>query len=316
MKYLSYQDVLLVANYSELKTRDDADTSIQLCDRKFKLPVIPANMQDVINVPIAKFLSENGYFYIYHRFGQGGYDKDANTPHFVKMANMENWKLISISTGINLQSEEDLFYIKSMKYRVDFITIDVAHGDHGKVLERIKWIKENFPNVKVIAGNVMTPEAVGRLACAGADVVKIGIGQGSICTTRFQTGFSMPMFSCIQECAAIDTCIIADGGIQHIGDIAKAVVAGADMVMSGKLFASCIDSPAEIINFKKEYRGSTSLSAKKTNKHIEGTELTLEVDTTIEERLREITEALQSSISYAGGNDLSAFKKVRWIEGK
>ena len=163
----------------------------------------------------------------------------------------------------------------------------------------------------------MTLGAVSFLRKYGADAVKIGIGQGSICTTRFQTGFSMPMFSCLKECQQIDDFpLIADGGVQNIGDISKALVAGATMVMSGKLFASCINSPAQIINGHKEYRGSTSFAAKKTNKHIEGKTIDLEADITVEERLQEIKEALQSAISYAGGDNLSSFQKVKWIEGK
>jgi GMP reductase len=320
MKYLSYQDVLLVANYSELDSREHADTSVDLCGYKFRLPVVPANMQDVIDVDIAKYLSENGYFYIYHRF--------SNTFDFVIRANQENWKLISISIGVNQDSYDLLFQIKNSGLRVDFITIDVAMGHHLKVKNMLKTLKASFKNkIKIIAGNVMTPDAVLDLTEWGADVVKIGIGQGSICTTRFQTGFSMPMFSCIQECKInkiqLDFSkrynmvpIIADGGIQNIGDVAKALVAGSTMVMTGKLFASCIDSPAQIIDGKKQYRGSTSFTAKKHNKHVEGKTIDLEADITFVERLQEIKEALSSAISYSGGKDLNGFKKVKWIEGK
>jgi GMP reductase len=137
----------------------------------------------------------------------------------------------------------------------------------------------------------------------------------------------MPMFSCVQQIIQRDTAIgfpggkcrirnkpvIADGSIKYYGDIAKALVAGATMVMSGKLFASCIDSPAEIIDGKKQYRGSTSFAAKKINKHIEGKIVELDANTTIETRLEEIKQALQSSISYAGGSNLEVFKKVKWI---
>lgn len=310
MKYLSYQEILLEARYSELLSRDLADTSVNFCGRRFKLPIIPANMEDVIDPQTAFFLSEHDYFYIMHRF-------NIDVPKFVEQANNEDWRLISISTGVNEDSLEDLYLMRNLDYRIDFITIDVAHGHHIKVKERLVWLKKNFPNAKLIAGNVMTNEAVKDLAFWGADAVKVGIGQGSICTTRFQTGFSMPMFSCVQDCASEHKIpIIADGGIQHIGDIAKSLVAGSTMVMSGKLFASCINSPAQIIDGQKQYRGSTSFAAKKHNKHIEGKTLTLEADITIQGRLQEIKEALQSSISYSGGSDLYAFKTVEWLEGK
>lgn len=319
-KYLSYQDVLLAPNYSELESRDLADTSVDLCGYKFKLPVVPADMQDVINKEIAYFLSENNYFYIYHRF--------EDTYQFVGRANIENWKLVSISIGVNNDTIKLLEKIKEDKFRVDFICIEVAHGHHIKVKNMIKYLKDNLPNTKIIAGNVATYEAYRDLVKWGADVVKVGIGQGSICTTRFQTGFSIPMFSCINSIIQRDTemhvpfgssrtlnvPIISDGGIQTIGDIAKSLVVGATMAMSGKLFASCLDSPAQIVDNKKRYRGSTSFAAKKHNKHIEGRVIDLEADITIKERLQEIKEALQSSISYAGGNNLDAFKKVNWIK--
>jgi GMP reductase len=327
-KYLTYDDILLVPNYSELETRSGADTSVELCGRKFKLPIMPANMQDVINTKLAYYLSENGYFYIMHRFG-------IDMPSWVESRNIEDWKLISISTGVNNDSLEELIKIKAMGYRVDFITIDVAHGNHIKVKNRIRWIKDNLPNTKIIAGNVADFDGYWNLMDWGADVVKMGVGQGSICTTRFQTGFSVPMFSCVDNIkeSIKNQClnrhmlyeeyvkklensvpIIADGSIKYYGDIAKALVAGATMVMSGKLFASCIDSPAEIIDGKKQYRGSTSFAAKKINKHIEGKIVELDANTSIGQRLDEIKQALQSSISYAGGKDLSAFKNVKWIK--
>ena len=106
--------------------------------------------------------------------------------------------------------------------------------------------------------------------------------------------------------------IIADGGIKHHGDIAKALVLGAEMVMCGGLFASCIDSPAKIVSGKKVYRGSTSYAAKGNDSHVEGKTIELEGELTYEKRLEKISEALRSSISYAGGKDLSAFRSVEW----
>lgn len=320
-KALTYDNICLIPRYSSLESRDLADTSVYLCGYKFKLPCLPANMQDVIDVKSAKCFSENGYFYIYHRFGQdSGYsiEENLNTVYFTKLANHEHWKLISISTGVNEDSLKELMVIKALRLIVNFICIDVAHADHIKVKNRIQWIKKNLPNSKIIAGNIATYSAYENLSNWGADVIKCGIGQGSICTTRYQTGFSIPMFTCINNIekgirvnnTAIKTPIIGDGGIKHIGDISKALVAGATLVMSGKLFASCIDSPAKIIDGHKEYRGSTSLAAKKHNKHIEGKVINIEADITIAERLVEIREALQSSISYAGGNNLDTFRHV------
>jgi len=332
-KYLSYKDVCLVPKYSELESRALADTSVDLCGFRFKLPCVPANMETVIDPKIAHFLSENGYFYIMHRFN---IDVD-----FVRKA--QDWKLISISCGVNYnQKEADLLgdaYVNNR--RIDFITIDVAHGDHLKVKQKIEWLKQVFPKTKIIAGNIATPQAARHLVKWGADIIKAGIAGGSICSTRYQTGFHIPMFSCIKNIDydfrpatysfyvgsnphgipnragitnQINTPIIADGSISNIGDIAKAINAGATMVMCGKLFAECIDSPAKTVNGKKQYYGSTSFEAKKTNSHIEGHLLEMDFGVTVQERLKEIEMALQSSISYAGGNKIEDLRKVDYIE--
>lgn len=329
-KYLSYKDICLVPKYSELESRALADTSVNLCGFKFKLPVVPANMETVIDAEIAHFLSENEYFYIMHRFNIDLYD-------FIRHA--QEWKLISISCGVN--EFDYLQNIADDKLRIDFITVDVAHGDHIKVKNRIEWLKEKFPNTKIIAGNIATPLAAKHLIEWGADILKVGIAGGSICSTRYQTGFHIPMFSCmrnIYKSLIPSYCvgyisetrefkysnqlqnvknvipIIADGSVNNIGDIAKAINAGATMVMCGKLFAECIDSPATIINGKKQYYGSTSFQAKKENKHIEGHLLEMDYGVTVEERLKEIEMALQSSISYSGGNKIADLRNVEYIE--
>jgi len=312
--YCSYQDVLLVPNYSELGSRDLADVSVEFLGSKFKLPVIPANMESVIDTDIAHFLSQNGYFYIMHRFG--------STLDFVKKATIEAWELISASVGVN-ENENELKELSN--WEIHYLTIDLAHAHHLKVKERIKLLKKVFPTSKLIVGNVSTPEAICDLTEWGADAIKVGIGQGSICTTRLQTGFSIPMFSCVQNCCGThfwpnngykeipNTPIIADGSVQNIGDVSKALVAGARMVMCGGLFASCSDSPAKIRDGKKVYFGSTSFEAKGHRKHIEGKAIEVPMGLCYKERLEEISDSLKSAISYAGGKDLSAFGNVETI---
>lgn len=309
-RLFSYDNMYLVPKHSSLKSRADANTTIDLCGWKFCLPVVPANMEDVIDRENAFYLSENGYFYIFHRFGKYG-EGDA-THSFIANANENKWKLISASIGTGKDSETILHDVEG--FRVDFWTVDVAHADHDNVKPIIHLLKMKFPKSKIIAGNVATADGYRFLCDLGVDVVKISIGSGSICTTRYQTGFHLPTAYSVWECAQVgrDIPIIADGGAKHYGDIAKALVLGADMVMSGGWFASCIDSPAKIQNGKKVYRGSTSYEAKGMRKHIEGKTLELDEGTTYIERLEEIRQAICSSISYAGGNDLTAFNSVEW----
>lgn len=308
---LSYDNITLRPKYSTLPSRSQADTSIIFGGKTFKLPVVPANMRDVIDIKNAKFMSENDYFYIMHRF-------DNITSDFVKLANNENWKSISISIGV---SENDKFILQKLSddgLRIDFITIDVAHAHHSNVESMIHHIKNQYPDAFLIVGNIATAEAAYFLSDFGVDAVKVGIGGGSICTTRYMTGFHLPTLQSVDEVAAlfnfkgVGTHIIADGGAKHYGDITKALRFGATMVMSGGWFASCIDSPASIIDGKKIYRGSTAYASKGEHRHIEGKTLELDGGFTYNDRLKEIKESLQSSISYAGGTDLSSFDNIEW----
>jgi GMP reductase len=187
---LDYSDVLLVPKHSSLSTRKDADTSFKIGSHSFKLPIIPANMETVINPEISKQLDSENYFYIMHRF-QDVY----NT---TRTLNEIGLKFISISIGVNEASYRELQQITNAGLKVNCITIDVAHGHHNKVSAMIKYIKKYMnKDTIIIAGNVGTVEGFNFLQDAGADIVKVGIGSGVICTTRFKTGFGTPMFSTI-----------------------------------------------------------------------------------------------------------------------
>jgi GMP reductase len=282
-----------------------------------------------MNVDKAKYMSENEYFYIMHRFNA---DKTApsNTDNkkFIEVANKENWKTISISIGVKEEDVELIHYCILKNLRIDFLTIDIAHAHSVRMKEMLEFLhsvykRGAYERPFIIAGNVAAAGAVVDLENWGADATKVGIAAGKACTTYGQTGFGAPMFTCIQECADIATKpIIADGGIGTNGDFAKAIVAGGTMVMAGSIFAACIDSPAEtvyreiitnelsnrgtgkiIVKPYKTYYGSASAKNKGANVHVEGCVVELECNNmTYAEKLHEITESLQSSISYAGGD--------------
>ncbi len=152
---------------------------------------------------------------------------------------------------------------------VDVIVVDTAHGHSQGVLDRVKWVKTHYPDIQVIGGNIATAEAAVALATAGADAVKVGIGPGSICTTRIVAGVGVPQISAIANVAAAlkdtDIPVIADGGIRYSGDIAKAIVAGANSVMIGSMFAGTEESPGEVELYQgrsyKSYRGMGSMGA-------------------------------------------------------
>jgi GMP reductase len=341
-KALTYQQVYLLPNKGILKSRADANISVEFLGFKLRAPWMPANMSTVINPDIAYWLSLRSYPYIMHRFG--------DTFEFVKRANQQEWNLISISVGVKQEDVKLIEKIISSNFRVNWITIDIAHGHHVLVEEMIKTIKNLYKNSQltcpsIIAGNVATPYAVKDLKKWGADAVKVGIAGGAACSTKNQTGFHMPMFTCVNHCYEFggsasegtgkiaDIPIIADGGIRDNGDIAKAIVAGATLVMAGSMFAACTDAPGENIyakqrvdyinkSFKQEngpithkrYYGSASEHQKGSKKHVEGFQVDLACNgLTYIEKYQELKECLQSSVSYAGGDSLDSLRKVNWI---
>lgn len=329
-KYLAYSQVFLLPECGKVNTRESCHTSVfePVTKLTFKVPVMPANMKCCIDEKLAKWMSENEYFYSMHRFG--------DTFEFVKTANAENWRFISISIGVKGADKELIKKIVGSRLKVHCVTVDIAHGHSTMMNEMLDFLNNILPlEVLVVAGNVCTPQACVDLYHWGADFVKVGIAQGGACTTYGKTGFGTPMFTTVLECAKTGVPIIADGGIKTNGDIAKALVAGAQLVMAGSMFAACIDSPGENIyplhelsmsckdkNYKpipiqKKYFGSASAENKKTSgqevKNIEGRTITLDCNgMTVEEKFIEIRQDLQSSISYAGGTSLTDLKNVKY----
>ena len=295
-KSYAYDDVALVPEFYTGTSRANIDTSCTLGKHKFKVPVVPANMKCVVDTTIAKTLQQNGYFYVMHRF-------DVDALQFVEQCHQENWNYSSISMGVQRADWQLVEKFESMKISPDFITIDIAHG-HSVLMRDMIWkVKRYLPETFVIAGNVATPKAYESLCTWGADAVKVGVGPGKSCITRLKTGFYTPMFSTVQQVASLGLKpVIADGGIQHNGDIAKALVAGASMVMAGSIFAQCVDSPTFSINGEKVYYGSASAENKGHRKNVEGRKLLIESNNmTYLEKMEEITQDLQSAHSYAGG---------------
>ena len=317
---LNYSDVYLIPSYSDINSRDDINTDVEFLGHTFKNPVVPANMATTIDFAKAEELSEAGYFYILHRFYP--YKDIINWI----ISNRER-KTTSLSIGVNQKDKVLISELSNFTKTHYIITIDVAHGHHKLVKEMIYYIKANLWNVKIIAGNVMTAQAVLDLKSWGADAVKVGLSQGKGCSTYNTTGVGSCMFSTIQECAKYGLPIIADGGIREKGDICRALVAGASMVMAGSIFAQLKDSPAEEYSFDygeeigkkltrtcKTYYGSASARNKGHHKYIEGKEkVSLPiVDKTYIEYMDELEQALRSCMSYAGVRDIKDLKKMKW----
>jgi len=316
MRRFDFEDINLIPRKCIVESRSSCETDVCIGKYSFKMPVVPANMECVINDEIAIKLAKERYFYIHHRF-------NTNVLEFSKKMKLLDLP-VSISVGVNEDAYNLLKSLDAADLMPDYVTIDIAHGHSIKMKNILNWIHATFREPPfIIAGNVSTAEGVKDLETWGADAIKVGIGPGSACTTYKATGFGSrgAQASVIAECAKarINCHIIADGGIKDPGDIAKSLVLGATMVMVGGMFSSLIDSPGSVVKgpdgkLYKEFWGSASAFQSGKNSRIEGTKNLLPLKTrSILEEMKYLQECLQSAISYAGGNDLDAFKQVQYF---
>src|SRR3954463_10941978 len=312
MEIFDYDKVLLLPRKCRVESRSECDPSLEFGGRRFKLPVVPANMKTVLDERLALWLAQNGYFYVMHRF-------DLDNVRFVRRMK-EAGTFASISVGVKQADYDAVDRLAAEGLVPEYVTIDIAHGHADTVKNMIFHIKKKLPAAFVIAGNVGTPEAVIDLENWGADATKVGIGPGKVCITRMKTGFGTGgwQLSALKWCARVASKpIIADGGIREHGDIAKSIRFGATMVMVGSMFAGHEESPGATVEVDgrlyKEYYGSASDFNKGEYKHVEGKRILEPVKGKLADTLREMQEDLQSSISYAGGTRLTDIRKVNYV---
>ena len=312
MEIFDYDNVLLLPRKCRVESRSECDAGIELGGRKFRIPVVPANMKTVVNVPICIWLAKHGYFYVMHRF-------DLDNIQFVKDMRAAG-VYSSISLGVKPADYATVDQLKAQELAPDYITIDIAHGHADTVKNMIAYLKEKLPKSFIIAGNVGTPEGIIDLENWGADATKVGIGPGKVCITRLKTGFGTGgwQLSALKWCARVATKpIIADGGIREHGDIAKSIRFGATMIMIGSMLAGLEESPGATVEVDgklyKEYYGSASDFNKGEYKHVEGKRILEPIKGTLKDTLIEMEQDIQSSISYSGGKKLLDIRKVNYV---
>ncbi len=306
---LTYDDVLLVPQYSDIESRQEVDTSNKLGDSIYmKLPVISSPMDTVTGETMATAMYNAGGLGVIHRYNTikeqcemvGKVHKALVSRHAPRIA-----AAVGVS-GDYLQRAVNLF-----DAGVNVICIDVAHGHHALMKRAIKAIRaEVGDTLHIMAGNVATREGFEALVEWGADSVRCNVGGGSICSTRIQTGHGMPGLQTIFDCASVKSGvkIIADGGIRSSGDIVKALAAGADFVMLGSMLAGTDESPGNKVvtlgGVKKEYRGMASKEAQMDwrGKYSsdEGVATMIPYKGPVDDVLTQIKNGIASGLSYSG----------------
>lgn len=317
---LCYDDVLLVPAHSTVESRSKVDISVKMGELEFEHPIIPANMQTVTGADMVFAVIQSGGLAILHRFMSLTEQLDI-AEDIMDMGGMNRF---AVSLGVKDEDLKAAAHFYEVGVRV--MCIDIAHGDSAQCVEMIQKLKKRFPDVSVIAGNVATGHGARRLWEAGADIVKVGVGPGSLCTTRIETGNGVPQLTALMNVSEVQRQLnelektkgypnekrrqfpfISDGGIKSAGDVVKALCF-ADMVMIGNLFAGCEETPGEVMQIEgRSYKNYVGSSTHKTN-HIEGVAAIVPAKGSFKDILTKLLEGLRSGCSYQGAHSLEELR--------
>ena len=311
---ITFDDVLLQPQFSDIKSRKTIDIGNKLSSNYFRLPIISSPMDTVSGPTMCSAMDEFGGLGIIHR-----YNTIEQQVTLLRKAKHNNQQ-IRIGAAIGITGDFLERAVALYHNGVNVICLDVAHGHHitmKKALEKICSLYKG--KVHIMAGNVATLNAFNDLADWGADSIRVGIGGGSICSTRIQTGHGVPTLQSIIDCSTSDRDVklIADGGIKTSGDIVKAIAAGADFVMLGSLLAGTRESPGEMIvsstgESVKVYRGMASEEAQKDWRgkanSLEGISATVPYKGSVEKVLSKLSKGIKSGFSYSGARSIAEFQ--------
>jgi len=335
MQALTYDDIQLVPSFSNIKSRQSIKLHTLLSRRYGILtPLVASPMDTVCEEEMAFRMFLLGGVGCIHRFMSAEeqaaqvkslshriYGDEFGGPYEEWGIMLDDWhseiSLVPVMAAIGVGEESKERARLLVEAGANVLLIDVAHGDHQNVIDMLKWCKKNLDNkVDIIAGNIATAEAAERLQEAGADGLRVGIGGGSLCTTRIKTGFGVPNVTSLQEVSSVAKVpVMADGGIRSSGDIAKALAVGANNVMLGSLLAGTDEAPGKIIekggSLYKRYRGSASLETKTAHgqeqRNVEGESTIIPFKGGVKFIVRGLIDGVKSALSYAGSDSLDKY---------
>jgi IMP dehydrogenase len=326
---LAFDDVLLVPTYTEIRSRSIPNLETEIAGIKLKTPIISSPMDTITESPMAIAMGLAGGMGIIHRFMSPSEQID-NVRSIIK--NEEKLKVsIPKVAAIGLGSSEiSRFKELWSSVPLDAVLIDVANGHSSYMVEGLGKVKDIAPDVKIIAGNIATGEGFYFLAKTGmVDAIRVGIGSGSICSTRIQTGFGIPLLHSIMDCyrsktSVIDhrrVAIIADGGIRYPSDLVKSIAAGADAIMCGRVLAATVETPGDYIydevtgSTYKTYRGMASAEVQKDHRGglkpltcAEGVSTKLPARGPVSTVIEEFSGGLRSGMTYANASNLKELR--------
>ncbi len=321
---ICFDDVLLKPRYSDIETRAQIDLSTELTrwgKDRLKLPIISAPMDTVTGAKMAVAMHEAGGLGIIHRYNSAEEQAD-----LVHDASMEGMCRVGAAVGVTGEYEKRARLVVDAGATV--LCLDIAHGHHLLMKSALNQLRDIFgKTIHLMAGNVATLEGFNDLNDWGADSVRVGVGGGSICSTRVQTGHGIPTLQSVFDCGSSDrdAILIADGGIKNSGDMVKALAAGADAVMCGSLLAGTKETPGVVLRTddgaapRKIYRGMASHEAQKAWRgkigSIEGVSTTVTIKGPVADVLHDLEWGIRSGLSYTGAYNLMELRaKSRFVE--
>lgn len=339
---LTFDDVLLVPAYSEVLPREVSTKARFTRNISLNIPIVSAAMDTVSEKAMAIMLARKGGISVVHK--NMGIEAQARQIREVKEYPAEGDKIpcldaegrLRVAAGVGITTDVLDRVTALVEAGVDAIVLDSAHGDSHGVVEALRKIKAVYPELDTVVGNIATAEAAVRLIEAGADSLKVGIGPGSICTTRIIAGVGVPQISAIYDVAKAaegsGVPVIADGGLRYSGDIVKALAAGGDSVMIGSMFAGTDEAPGEIFEENgrkfKSYRGMGSVDAMKagsrdryfqdgedsTKKLVpEGVVARVPYKGSVADIIYQLVGGIRSGMGYCGAADIDALHSARFV---